>query len=77
MQFVNDKPDILINDIKNKIDELLLKIEKQQEEIVNLKLKNTELKETYIKTLNKIEEYVRQLEQIKHEHINNQYNIKQ
>ena len=77
MQLITDKLQKLLNDVEHKIDGLFIKIDIQKKEITSLQLKNIELKETYIKTLNKIEEYVRQLEQIKNEHINNKYNIKQ
>jgi hypothetical protein len=64
----------LIETINSTINSMLVKMEKQAEEIKILREENKELNEIYKQTITKIEEYVKELEQIKHEHINNNNN---
>lgn len=65
-----------IVNIERIIDNLLDKHKFQENEISLLKIENKRLRENYAKTLEEIQEYVKQLEQIKSHYVNSNNNIK-
>lgn len=65
-----------IIDIESVIENMMHKIEFQQKEINLLKVENKSLKENYTKTLQEIQEYIKQLEQIKNHYVNSYHNAK-
>ncbi len=61
----NESLQKLMQLVDQKIDTMLIKFEQQQEEINELRNKNKELKAQYTQTLEQIEQYILELEQIK------------
>jgi chromosome segregation ATPase len=61
----NESLQRLMQLVDQKIDAMLIKFERQQEEINELRDKNKQLKDQYAQTLEQIEQYIAELEQIK------------
>lgn len=66
----------LINQIDDKIENLLTKINTQQQTIKELESQNEHLKRNNQKTLDQIKEYIRELEQIRAHYVNSHDNDK-
>jgi predicted RNase H-like nuclease (RuvC/YqgF family) len=59
----------LIHQTDRKIDELLNKISKQEQRILDLETQNNDLKRGNQKTLSQIKEYIKELEQIRNHYV--------
>ena len=59
----------LIHQTDRKIDELLNKISKQEQRILDLETQNNDLKRGNQETLSKIKEYIKELEQIRNHYV--------
>jgi FtsZ-binding cell division protein ZapB len=64
----------LVKILERKIDDLLLSLERQRIQIETLKERNSKLEEFYSDTVQQIEEYIRELEQIRKQHADCKYN---
>ena len=59
----------LIHQTDRKIDELLNKISKQEQRILDLETQNNDLKRGNQETLSQIKEYIKELEQIRNHYV--------
>ncbi|MBA2629138.1 MAG: hypothetical protein H0U78_03780 [Rickettsiaceae bacterium] len=59
----------LIHQTDRKIDELLSKISKQEQRILDLETQNNDLKRGNQATLSQIKEYIKELEQIRNHYV--------
>lgn len=67
----------LTKSVDEAVDSLIFKINKQEQELIQLKDQNKLLKSNYAQLLLEIEEYVTQLEQIKNNYVDSNHNNKQ
>ncbi|MDP4709091.1 MAG: hypothetical protein NWS20_03700 [Rickettsiaceae bacterium] len=63
-----------IHQIGNKIDDMLVKSAKQEQQIMDLQSQNKELKKNNQATLDQIKEYIQELEQIRNHYVDSHNN---
>ncbi|GAB4162249.1 MAG: hypothetical protein Tsb006_0240 [Rickettsiaceae bacterium] len=67
----------LIDQIDSKVENLLAKLEKQEQVIADLQPRNEALKQNNQKTLDQIKEYIQELEQIRSYYVDSNNNNQQ
>ena len=66
-----------INHISDKIDEIMVKSAKKEQQIIELLSQNEELKNSNQATLDQIKEYIKELEQIRNHYVDSYNNTEQ